>query len=134
MMSATTSSKGSAERWGPLWGARPQDWAANEEQQLPTYEPAIRRAGIGAGHRVLEEGCGSGVFLRAAADCGARVVGIDASAALIDLARARVPEAELSVGDMQFLPYPTTPSTPPQGSTPSSWPPTWWQPCARRPE
>jgi SAM-dependent methyltransferase len=106
MMSATTSSKGSAERWGPLWSARPQDWAATEEQQLPTYEAAIRRAGIGASQRVLEVGCGSGVFLRAAADRGARVVGLDASAALIDLARARVPEAELSVGDMQFLPYP----------------------------
>jgi SAM-dependent methyltransferase len=106
MMSATTSSKGSAERWGPLWGARPEDWAATEEQQLPTYEAAIRRAGIGAGQRVLEVGCGSGVFLRAAADRGARVIGLDASAALIDLARVRVPEAELSVGDMQVLPYP----------------------------
>ena len=106
MMAATTSSKGSAERWGPLWGARPHDWAATEDQQLPTYEAAIGRAGIGAGQRVLEVGCGSGVFLRAAADRGARVVGLDASAALIDLARARVPEADLSIGDMQFLPYP----------------------------
>jgi SAM-dependent methyltransferase len=105
MMSVTTSSKGSAERWGPLWGARPRDWAATEEQQLPTYEAAIRRAGIRVGQRVLEVGCGSGVFLRVAADRGARVAGIDASAALIDLARVRVPEAELSVGDMQFLPY-----------------------------
>ena len=55
----TTPTSGSAERWGPLWGARPQDWAANEEQQLPTYEEAIRRVGIGAGQRVLDVGCGS---------------------------------------------------------------------------
>ena len=104
-MTATSSATGSAERWGPLWGARPHDWAINEEQQLPTYEEAIRRVGLGAGQRVLEVGCGSGVFLRAAADRGASVVGLDASETLIELARARVPEAELVVGDMQFLPY-----------------------------
>jgi SAM-dependent methyltransferase len=105
-MTAITTATGSAERWGPRWGARPGEWAATEEQQLPTYEEAIRRLEIGAGQRVLEVGCGSGVFLRAAADRGARVSGLDASDALIALARARVPEAELTVGDLQFLPYP----------------------------
>jgi SAM-dependent methyltransferase len=105
-MTAMASSTGSAERWGPLWGARSADWAATEEQQLPTYDAAIRRSGIAAGQRVLEVGCGSGVFLRAAADRGARVAGLDASAELIELARARVPEAELVVGDMQFLSFP----------------------------
>jgi SAM-dependent methyltransferase len=54
---------------------------------------------------VLEVGCGSGVFLRCAADAGARVSGLDAAEALIELARERVPEADLRVGDMQFLPY-----------------------------
>jgi SAM-dependent methyltransferase len=61
--------------------------------------------GIGSGQRVLELGCGSGVFLRAAADLGAQVFGLDASEALIEIARRRVPEADLRVGDMQFLPY-----------------------------
>jgi SAM-dependent methyltransferase len=104
-MTTMASTAGSAAHWGPLWGARPQDWAINEDQQLPTYEEAINRVGLEAGHRVLEVGCGSGVFLRAAADRGARVAGLDASETLIELARARVPEAELVVGDMQFLPY-----------------------------
>jgi SAM-dependent methyltransferase len=45
------------------------------------------------------------VFLRAAADRGARVVGLDASPALLDLARMRVPEAELVVGDLEALPF-----------------------------
>jgi SAM-dependent methyltransferase len=102
---AATAAAGSAGRWGPLWGARPADWAVNEEQQLPTYEEAIRRVGLGAGQRVLEVGCGTGVFLRAAADRGAEVVGLDASEALLELARARVPEADLRLGDMQFLPF-----------------------------
>jgi SAM-dependent methyltransferase len=105
-MMSTTETRGSAERWGPLWGGRAADWSATEEQQLPTYEEAIRRLGIGPGQRVLEVGCGSGVFLRAAAERGAQVSGLDASPELIAIARARVPAADLRVGDLQFLPYP----------------------------
>jgi SAM-dependent methyltransferase len=104
-MTPTAQKQGSAERWGPLWGARPEDWAASEEQQGPTYEEAIRRVGIEPGRQVLDVGCGVGVFLRLAADRGARVFGIDASPALLELARARVPDADLRVGDMQALPY-----------------------------
>jgi SAM-dependent methyltransferase len=104
-MSSTTFAAGSAERLGPLWGARARDWAAVEEQQVLTYEEAIRRLGITAGQSILEVGCGSGVFLRAAADRGAEVYGLDASEALIEIARSRVPGADLRVGDMQFLPY-----------------------------
>jgi SAM-dependent methyltransferase len=104
-MTSTTVTVGSADRWGPRWGARAAEWAATEAQQLPTYEAAIERVGIGEGTRVLEVGCGSGVFLRAAADRGARVAGLDASPALLELARARAPEADLRVGDLQFLPY-----------------------------
>lgn len=54
---------------------------------------------------VLDVGCGSGVFLRTAADRGAEVFGLDASKALVDIARERVPEADIRVGDLQFLPY-----------------------------
>jgi SAM-dependent methyltransferase len=105
MMTSTTSHQGSAERWGALWGARPADWAANEEQQVPTYDEAIRRVGLEPGQHVVDVGCGTGVFLRRAADHGAEVSGVDASGALIEIARARVPEADLRVGDLQFLPY-----------------------------
>ena len=104
-MNATAPTTGSAAKWGPLWGARARDWAAAEEQQTPTYEEAIRRVGITAGARVLEVGCGSGVFLRLAADRGAEVYGLDASDALIAIARTRVPEGNLRVGELQTLPY-----------------------------
>jgi SAM-dependent methyltransferase len=104
-MTLKGATAGRAERQGALWGMRARDWAENEEQQEPTYEEAIRRVGIGSGQAVLEVGCGSGVFLRLAADHGARVFGLDASEGLIAIARERVPEAELRVGDLQFLPY-----------------------------
>jgi SAM-dependent methyltransferase len=94
-----------AERWGRLWGLRADDWALTEEQQLPTYEASLDLLGVGAGDRVLEVGCGSGVFLRAAADRGALVTGVDASERLLDLARGRAPEAELRLGDLQALPF-----------------------------
>ncbi len=96
---------GSAAKWGPLWGVRARDWAADEELQVPTYEAAIRRVGISPGQRVLDIGSGAGVFLRLVADRGAEAFGLDASDALVEIARERVPEAHLRAGEMEALPY-----------------------------
>lgn len=104
-MSAPTPVSGSAEKWGLLWGARPRAWGENEEMQVPTYEEAICRVGIAPGQRVLDIGCGTGVFLRLVADRGATPFGLDASEALLEIARERVPEADLRVGEMERLPY-----------------------------
>ena len=95
----------SARLWGSLWGDRPRDWAGNEEQQLPVYEAALERTGVRPGDRVLDVGCGTGVFLRMCADRGADVTGLDASENLLSVARGRVPEAELVHGDLQHLPF-----------------------------
>jgi SAM-dependent methyltransferase len=104
-MSTTTSVSESAARWGALWGARAQDWADTEQQQLPTYEEAIRRLEIGRGQHLLDVGCGSGVFLAAAAARGATVSGLDASEPLVEIARRRVPAADVRVGDIERLPF-----------------------------
>ena len=101
----STSTPTSAEHNGHAWGLRARDWSETESQMRPSYELAIQRAGLRAGQSVLDAGCGSGAFLRAAADHGAIVSGIDASEALLAIARERVPEAELSLGDLQRLPY-----------------------------
>jgi SAM-dependent methyltransferase len=100
-----TATMGSATRWGPLWGARPVDWAASEDQQVPTYEEALRRVGLERGQRVLDIGCGVGTFLRLVSDRGGVPFGIDASEKLIELARGRLPGADLRVGEMEDLPY-----------------------------
>src|SRR5919197_6608278 len=104
-MQSTMPKSGSAEKWGPLWGDRPRDWAEIEDQQVPTYAEAIRRVGVTAGQRVLDIGCGTGVFLRLVAERGAVPFGLDASEALLETAGERVPEADLRLGDMELLPY-----------------------------
>jgi SAM-dependent methyltransferase len=101
----STGTRGSGTRWGPLWGARADDWAASEEQQVPAYEEALRRVEMQPGQLVLDIGCGVGVFLRLVAARGGEPFGLDASEALIELARRRVPSADLRVGEMEDLPY-----------------------------
>jgi SAM-dependent methyltransferase len=104
-MTGVETKSGSAGRWGPLWGARPRDWALSEDQQIPSYEEALRRVGLERGQRVLDIGCGVGAFLRLVAGRGARPYGLDASDALAELARTRVPDADVRVGEMENLPY-----------------------------
>lgn len=59
------------------------------------------------GGRVLDAGCGTGGYLRWLLDAGAFAgsAGIDVAAAAIELARERVPEAELHVAPLAALPF-----------------------------
>ncbi len=68
----------------------------------------IDLAGDVDGHRVLDAGCGSGPLFAALRAKGAIVTGIDASPAMIKLARQRLGEnADLHVADLsQPLPFP----------------------------
>lgn len=52
-----------------------------------------REAGSGRWPTIVEMGCGSGILARRLVDAGYQVIGLDASEAMIRLARARVPEA-----------------------------------------
>lgn len=97
--------KASAKRHGERWGARARDWAENEDQLVPSYTQVLDRLDVPAGSRLLDVGCGSGALLRCAADRGLDVSGIDASNALVAIARERVPGADVRVGDMEELPF-----------------------------
>ncbi len=94
------------EESGQAWGERAADWAY-------LIEPYARRAndllfdrlGVGGGTQLLGIACGSGYAAAVAAERGAEVSGLDASPALIAIARARTPAGDFNVGDMFALPY-----------------------------
>lgn len=60
-----------------------------------------------AGLRLLDAGCGTGGYLRFVLDRGsfASVAGADIAAAAIELARERVPQADLRVAPLRELPF-----------------------------
>ncbi|HEV3341951.1 MAG TPA: class I SAM-dependent methyltransferase [Pirellulales bacterium] len=57
----------------------------------------LRQAGITQG-RIVDLGCGSGIWSRQLVDAGFEVTGVDLSSAMIELARRQVPEADFHVG------------------------------------
>jgi SAM-dependent methyltransferase len=88
------------------WGARACDWAEIEdENSRPLFEAVLDAARVGAGTRLLDVGCGSGLACAIAAGRGARVSALDASPGLLEIAHERVPEGDLRVGDMVSLPW-----------------------------
>ena len=104
MSSITQTSSAAIE--GRLWSVRADDWAAIQERQVaPAYEAALDALRVGPSTRLLDAGCGAGMFLRLAADRGADVTGLDASEGLLAHARARVPGAPLLQADLEQLPY-----------------------------
>jgi SAM-dependent methyltransferase len=103
-MSSTTQTSAAIE--GRLWSVRADDWAAIQERQVaPAYEAALDALRVGPSTRLLDAGCGAGMFMRLAADRGADVHGLDASEGLLAHARARVPGAPLLQGELERLPY-----------------------------
>jgi trans-aconitate methyltransferase len=60
---------------------------------------------LGGSERVLDLGCGTGVFTAKIAATGAKVVGIDASPEMIEAARQREPGLTFVVGDGQALSF-----------------------------
>lgn len=56
---------------------------------------------------VVDLGCGSGILAAVLAEAGYRVLGLDVSGAMIDLARKRVPTAEFRVGSFVSTDFPS---------------------------
>jgi SAM-dependent methyltransferase len=91
---------------GRAWGDRAIDWAYLIEPYARGVNDALYdRAGVGPGTRLLDIACGSGYAASVAAGRGAAVAALDASEALIAIARARLPDADLRIGDMFDLPF-----------------------------
>ena len=97
---------GSSTVQGQLWGAAAQDWADLQEPlHLPVWEAMLNAAQVGPGTRLFDAGCGAGGTSILAAQRGAHVSGLDASEALITIARERIPQGDFRVGDLEALPY-----------------------------
>jgi SAM-dependent methyltransferase len=89
-----------------LWGTDPRAWAdLAESHNQPLFEAVLDAAAVGAGTRVLDVGCGSGLALALAARRGAVPSGLDISPSLLGVARQRLPDADLRDGDMETLPF-----------------------------
>jgi SAM-dependent methyltransferase len=89
-----------------LWGTDPRAWAdLAEAHNQPLFEAVLDAAAVGAGTRVLDVGCGSGLTLALAAQRGAVPSGLDISPGLLGVARERLPDADLREGDMESLPF-----------------------------
>ncbi|HEX5729149.1 class I SAM-dependent methyltransferase [Microbacterium sp.] len=83
--------------------ARLYDLFESERRDLDAYLSIAAEFGA---HRVLDVGCGTGVFALMLADRGHEVVGVDPAAASVDVARAKPGAGRIRflVGDASTLP------------------------------
>ncbi|MGV3759975.1 MAG: class I SAM-dependent methyltransferase [Actinomycetota bacterium] len=97
---------GTATMQGALWGAAAEDWAALVEPlSTPLYEAALDAVEVGPATALLDAGCGSGLVLELAQQRGASISGLDASEALLAVARRRTPDGDLRQGEIEELPF-----------------------------
>ena len=85
--------------------AHAEDGAYNAHYNRPTV---LELLGDVSGRRVLDAGCGPGLYAEELLARGAEVIGFDASTAMVDLARSRVGDrAEIRVARLDApIPYP----------------------------
>ncbi|WP_163132076.1 class I SAM-dependent methyltransferase [Agarivorans sp. Alg241-V36] len=91
---------------GRLWGLSSQDWANIQEQTCrPVYLAAFEKLNLNETSCYLDVGCGSGMAAALAYQQGAKVHGVDASQALIEIAEQRSPNGSFHVSDIEKLPF-----------------------------
>jgi SAM-dependent methyltransferase len=88
------------------WGRKAVEFATlSETGNCREYVALHHLLGVGAGDRLLDVACGSGLAIELARAQGADCAGIDASHRLVAIARDRSPNADIRVGDMHHLPW-----------------------------
>jgi SAM-dependent methyltransferase len=97
---------GSAGVQGELWSPGAREWADGQEPKcLPLYDGALDAVAPLAGKALLDAGCGAGLALQRASQRDAVAAGFDAAPGLLEVARERLPEAELREGDIEAVPF-----------------------------
>src|SRR5258708_32380580 len=98
---------GTAQLQGTFWSERARYWATLQEQTLlPAFETVLTKLAVGDTTTLLDIACGTGLATWLSSLRGARVSGLDASGASIEIARGRVPQGSFAIGEMEELPYP----------------------------
>ena len=109
MPESTGQVEGSGKGQSDLWTERARDWADVMEGWngwgIPVYRHVLEHVPVDRGTSLLDVGCGAGRFSRIAADRGAAVSGLDATASLVEIAQERVPDGDFRVGEMEDLPW-----------------------------
>ena len=87
-----------------------QQWSATYDQPLrlfPIEEPPMRALieTLPSG-TILDAACGTGRYSTVLTDQGHRVIGVDQSGAMLDIARQKLPSADFREGDLTALPLP----------------------------
>ncbi|GIH04830.1 hypothetical protein Rhe02_28970 [Rhizocola hellebori] len=92
-----------------FFGVRAATWDAKFGDDMPVYARAVQQAGISPGETAIDLGCGTGralPALREAVGPAGRVIGIDHTRQMLDVARSsgRAESAHLLLADAQHLP------------------------------
>jgi ubiquinone/menaquinone biosynthesis C-methylase UbiE len=97
---------GSQAIQGKLWSKSPEDWAKIQEPTgMSGYNYVLDHLKSVNRLRLLDVGCGSGIFSDLANGKGAEVTGIDASDKMIGEAKLRNPNISFLIGEMEELPF-----------------------------
>jgi len=80
----------------------PKGWFYNELLEIPT---TLKLLGNIKNKKILDLGCGPGLYARILAKKGAKVKAMDISEKEIEIARKNNPEIEFEVGNAEELPY-----------------------------
>jgi SAM-dependent methyltransferase len=101
-----TIGQGSAQVQRKLWAVRPGDWShLIEPTFLPLYESVLDRLAGWPIDRLLDVGCGAGLFCQMASRQVVQVAGIDATPEMLQIAMSRTPMALFEACDMEQLPF-----------------------------
>lgn len=77
-------------------------WFYNEYLEMPT---TLKLIGNVRNKKILDIGCGSGLYARLLSRRGAKVYGIDISEKMIEIAKKEAPGVQFKVGNAETLPY-----------------------------
>lgn len=89
-----------------LWGRGVRDWADIQEKTgQPGYDFALSKLNPLTSPKLLDVGCGTGLFSRLASAKGFNVTGVDATAPFIEEAKKRAPSVSFSLSEMEELPF-----------------------------